>query len=214
MPDPDLLQLVTRLGEQKNTRVVLISGRDKETLGTWWKNVPIELISEHGVWNRPVNESWQLTENLNNNWMSSVRPVLETYVDRTPGTFIEEKNFSLAWHYRKANPELGEVRANELSAVLKDMISNHGLTVLQGNKVLEIKNSGVNKGKAANKLLVEKYDFIFAIGDDWTDEYLFTELPDQTVSVKVGRNKTEAKYYIDDVDEVLELLGQFVSLTR
>ena len=214
MPDQELLQLITRLAEQKNTRVVLISGRDKETLGTWWKDVPIELISEHGVWNRPVNEKWQLTENLNNNWMGSVRPVLETYVDRTPGTFIEEKNFSLAWHYRKANPELGEVRANELSAVLKDMISNHGLSVLQGNKVLEIKNSGVNKGKAANKLLVEKYDFIFAIGDDWTDEYLFTELPDHTVTVKVGMNKTEAKYCIDDVEEVRELLDQFVSLTR
>ena len=214
MPDQRLLELITRLGEQKNTRVVLISGRDKETLGTWWKNVPIELIAEHGVWNRPVSEKWQMTENLNNNWMSSVRPVLETYVDRTPGTFIEEKNFSLAWHYRKANPELGEVRANELSGVLRDMISNHGLSVLQGNKVLEIKNSGVNKGKAANKLLVEKYDFLFAIGDDWTDEYLFTELPDQTVTVKVGMNKTEAKYYIEDVDDVLELLEQFVSLTR
>ena len=214
MPDQELIKLITRLGEQKNTRVVLISGRDKETLGTWWKDVPIELIAEHGVWNRPVSEKWQMTENLNNNWMASVRPVLETYVDRTPGTFIEEKNFSLAWHYRKANPELGEVRANELSAVLRDMISNHGLTVLQGNKVLEIKNSGVNKGKAANKLLVEKYDFIFAIGDDWTDEYLFTELPDQTVTVKVGMNKTEAKYYIDSVDDVLELLDQFVSLTR
>ena len=214
MPDPELLELITRLGDQKNTRVVLISGRDKETLGTWWKNVPIELIAEHGVWNRPVSEKWQMTENLNNNWMASVRPVLETYVDRTPGTFIEEKNFSLAWHYRKANPELGEVRANELSAVLKDMISNHGLSVLQGNKVLEIKNSGVNKGKAANKLLVEKYDFIFAIGDDWTDEYLFTELPDHTVTVKVGMNKTEAKYYIDDVDDVRQLLDQFVSLTH
>lgn len=214
MPDPDLVQLISRLGGQKNTRVVLISGRDKETLGTWWKNVPIELIAEHGVWNRKVSKEWELTENLNNSWMTSVRPVLETYVDRTPGTFIEEKNFSLAWHYRKANPELGEVRANELSAVLKDMISNHGLSVLQGNKVLEIKNSGVNKGKAANKLLVEKYDFIFAIGDDWTDEYLFTELPDQTVTVKVGMNKTEAKYYLDNVDEVRELLHQFVSLTR
>ncbi|NJW52803.1 bifunctional alpha,alpha-trehalose-phosphate synthase (UDP-forming)/trehalose-phosphatase [Salinimicrobium oceani] len=213
-PDADLLDLIGRLGEQKNTRVVIISGRDKETLGNWWKNLPIELISEHGVWNRPVDKEWQLTENLNNSWMSTVRPVLETFVDRTPGTFIEEKNFSLAWHYRKANPELGEVRANELSAVLKDMISNHGLSVLQGNKVLEIKNSGVNKGKAANKLLVEKYDFIFAIGDDWTDEYLFTELPDHTVSVKVGRNKTEAKYFIDDVDEVRALLSEFASLTR
>ncbi|WP_029036587.1 bifunctional alpha,alpha-trehalose-phosphate synthase (UDP-forming)/trehalose-phosphatase [Salinimicrobium xinjiangense] len=212
-PDPELLELVTRLGEQKNNRVILISGRDKETLGTWWKNVPVELIAEHGVWNRPANGEWELTENLNNSWMTTVRPVLETFVDRTPGTFIEEKNFSLAWHYRKANPELGEVRANELSAVLMDMISNHGLSVLQGNKVLEIKNSGVNKGKAANKRLVEKYDFIFAIGDDWTDEYLFRELPDQTVSVKVGRNKTEAKYFIEDVDEVRELLREFSSLT-
>lgn len=213
-PDKELLDLVRRLGEQKNTRVVLISGRDKETLGTWWGNIPVELISEHGVWLRPVNEQWKLTENLNNSWMKTIRPVLETFVDRTPGTFIEEKNYSLAWHYRKANPELGEVRANELSTVLRDMISNHGLSVLQGNKVLEIKNSGVNKGKAANKLLVEKYDFIFAIGDDWTDEYLFTELPEYTTTVKVGMNKTEAKYFVNDVEEVRELLSQFTRLTH
>jgi trehalose 6-phosphate synthase/phosphatase len=213
-PDQELLDLIRRLGEQENTRVVLISGRDKETIGKWWKDVPVELIAEHGVWSRPANEKWQLTENLNNSWMTSVRPVLETFVDRTPGTFIEEKNYSLAWHYRKTNPELGEVRANELSAVLKDMISNHGLSVLQGNKVLEIKNSGVNKGKAANKLLVEKYDFIFAVGDDWTDEYLFTELPDNTTTVKVGINKTDAKYYVNNVEQVRKLLSQFVSLTH
>lgn len=213
-PDKDLLELIKKLGEQENTRVILISGRDKETLGKWWKNVPIELISEHGVWNRPVNEKWHLTENLNNSWMKTVRPVLETFVDRTPGTFIEEKNYSLAWHYRKTTPELGEVRANELSAVLKDMISNHGLSVLQGNKVLEIKSSGVNKGKAANKLLVEKYDFIFAVGDDWTDEYLFTELPDHSTTVKVGINKTDAKYYVNNVEQVRELLAQFASLSR
>ena len=213
-PDEELLDLINRLGEQGNTRVVLISGRDKETLGSWWKDVPIELISEHGVWLRPVNEKWQLSENLNNSWMKTIRPVLETFVDRTPGTFIEEKNYSLAWHFRKANPELGEVRANELSTVLRDMVSNHGLNVLQGNKVLEIKNSGVNKGKAANKLLVEKYDFIFAIGDDWTDEYLFTELPDNATTVKVGMNKTEAKYFLNNVEEVKELLSQFASLTH
>ncbi len=213
-PDENLKALIKRLAEQENTRVVLISGRDKETLGKWWKDVPVELISEHGVWLRPVNEKWELSENLNNSWMKTIRPVLETFVDRTPGTFIEEKNFSLAWHFRKANPELGEVRANELSTVLRDMISNHGLSVLQGNKVLEIKNSGVNKGKAANKRLTEKYDFIFAIGDDWTDEYLFTELPDYATTVKVGMNKTDAKYFIDNVAQVRELLEGFVNLTH
>lgn len=213
-PDEDLKKLVKSLAVQENTRVVLISGRDKETLGKWWKDVPVELISEHGVWLRPVNEEWELSENLNNSWMKTIRPVLETFVDRTPGTFIEEKNYSLAWHFRKANPELGEVRANELSTVLRDMISNHGLSVLQGNKVLEIKSSGVNKGKAANKRITEKYDFIFAIGDDWTDEYLFTELPDYTTTVKVGMNKTDAKYYLDNVEQVRELLEGFVSLTH
>ncbi|MFD2519090.1 bifunctional alpha,alpha-trehalose-phosphate synthase (UDP-forming)/trehalose-phosphatase [Salinimicrobium flavum] len=213
-PDEDLFRLIRKLGEQENTRVILISGRDKETLQNWWKNSPVEIIGEHGVWVRTAEQEWELTENLDCSWMETIRPVLETFVDRTPGTFIEEKNYSLAWHYRKTNPELGDVRANELSIVLRDLISNHGLSVLQGNKVLEIKNSGVNKGKAANKLLDEKYDFIFAIGDDWTDEYLFTELPEQATTVKVGMNKTKAKYYMNSVAEVRELLSQFLSLTH
>lgn len=210
-PDSQLIDLIRKLSSQKETEVVLISGRDKETLGSWWKDVPVELISEHGVWMRPVNGSWQLSENVNCDWMKAIRPVLETFVDRTPGTFIEEKNYSLAWHYRKANPELGDVRSNELSTVLKDLISNHGLSVLQGNKVLEIKSSGVNKGKAANKILAKKkYDFIFAIGDDWTDEFLFTELPEWTTTVKVGIKETSAKYYLNDINKVRTLLKKFV----
>lgn len=210
MPDPKLLELVKHLTEQKNTEVVLISGRDKETLGAWWNDVPVDLIAEHGVWLKPADEDWRLTENIKCDWMKNVRPVLETFVDRTPGTFIEEKNYSLAWHYRKADPELGEIRSNELSTVLKDLTSNHGLSVLEGNKVLEIKTSGVNKGKAANKVLVEKkHDFIFGIGDDWTDEYLFNELPEQAITVKVGIRKTSAKYYVQDVGRVRELLMKF-----
>ncbi|HET8854517.1 MAG TPA: bifunctional alpha,alpha-trehalose-phosphate synthase (UDP-forming)/trehalose-phosphatase, partial [Salinimicrobium sp.] len=212
-PDPELIKMVSRLNEQPNTRVVLISGRDKETLGSWWKDVPVDLICEHGVWMRPVGKKWRLTENVNCDWMKSIRPVLETFVDRTPGTFIEEKNYSLAWHYRQTNPGLGEIRANELSAVLKDLVSNHGLSVLEGNKVLEIKSSGVNKGRAAAKLLIEKkFDFIFAIGDDWTDEYLFTELPEQAVTVKVGIKKTSAKYYLTNTEEVRNLLNHFADL--
>ena len=213
-PDLLLLEMIERLNSMENTDVVLISGRDKETLGSWWKNVPVDLISEHGVWMRPVGEDWQLAENVKCDWMKNIRPVLEAYVDRTPGTFIEEKNYSLAWHYRRANPDLGELRANELSNVLKDLISNHGLSVLQGNKVLEIKTSGVNKGKAATKILQDKdYDFIFAIGDDWTDEYLFTELPDDTLSVKVGLKKTSAKYYLRATENVRELLEQFTQVS-
>lgn len=210
-PDEPLLQLVNQLNELKRTKIVLISGRDKNTLGTWWKDIPIDLIAEHGVWIRKTGKDWELNENVQNDWMETVRPVIETFCDRTPGSFIEEKNYSLAWHYRKADPDLGEIRANELSTVLKELISNHGLSVLEGNKVLEIKSSGVNKGKAAGKLLIKKnYEFIFAIGDDWTDEFLFKELPQTAVTVKVGLKKTSATYYVNETKKVRDLLEKFI----
>lgn len=209
-PDEELLELISTLNSLERTKVVLISGRDKETLGTWWKDVPIELIAEHGVWMRKSGKNWFLNEKVQNSWMKMVRPVLETFCDRTPGSFIEEKNYSLAWHYRKADPDLGELRANELSNVLKELISNHGLSVLEGNKVLEIKSSGVNKGKAASKMLLRKnVDFIFAIGDDWTDEFLFKELPDSAITVKVGLKKTSATYFVHETRRVRELLKKF-----
>ena len=214
-PDESLISIIKSLTELKNTKVILISGRDKESLGNWWLKIPVELIAEHGVWIRKTGKDWTLSENVQNNWMESVRPVIETFVDRTPGTFLEEKNYSLAWHYRKSDPELGEIRANELSNVLEGLISNHGLSVLEGNKVLEIKSSGVNKGKAASKLLIKKeYDFIFAIGDDWTDEYLFKELPETAVTVKVGLKKTAAIYYLKDTGSVRNLLSGFAQINQ
>ena len=95
-PDEELLELIKTIHSQENTEVVIISGRDRHTLGTWWQDVPITLIAEHGVWKRPVGGEWAVTENLKNDWMETVRPILEKYVDRTAGTFIEEKNYSLA----------------------------------------------------------------------------------------------------------------------
>ena len=188
---------------------MIISGRDKDFLHTHFGDKEVTLIAEHGLWLKEKNGDWGITENVNKNWMSSIRPVLESFVDRTPGTFIEEKNYSLAWHYRKSDPQLGGQRANELSSVVKDLTSNHDLSVLNGNKVIEIKNSGVNKGRAATKQLKEKYDFIFAIGDDWTDEYMFRELPDETFTVKVGLQKTDADYFVDDTEQVKHLLEKF-----
>lgn len=207
-PEKDVYEIIEKLNN-KNCDVVIISGRDKEFLNTHFGDKNITLIAEHGLWLKKKNEDWETTENVKKNWMSIIRPVIESFVDRTPGTFMEEKNYSLAWHYRKSDPELGGQRANELSNVLKDLSSNHDLSVLNGNKVIEIKNSGVNKGRAATKQLTKKYDFIFAIGDDWTDEYMFRELPDETFTVKVGLQKTDAEYYVEDTAEVKKLLKRF-----
>lgn len=212
-PDKELIELIEKLNNQEGTHVVLISGRDKNTLGDWWKETAVELIAEHGVWRRNPRKEWEITENVKKDWMKTIQPILETFADRTPGTFIEEKNYSLAWHYRKADPVLGELRANELEDVLRNLTINDSISVLSGNKVLEIKNSGIDKGRASNKKLIdEKFDFIFAIGDDWTDEYMFRELPEESITVKVGLKKTSAKFYVKDTQEVAKILKSFANI--
>ena len=144
-------------------------------------------------------------------WKDNIRPVLENLVRRTPGSFIEEKDFSIAWHYRKIDKGLGEKRVREFRDHLLYLTANLDLQVLEGNKVVEIKNAGVNKGKAAIRWINEKdWDFVLAIGDDHTDEDTFKVLPEHGIAIKVGLDQSVAKYNILGVDEVRSLLSDMI----
>jgi len=208
-PDKDLYGILDKLASNPKNEVVLISGRDKETFTQWFGNKNYTLIVEHGVWIKTPKDDWKLIEQMKIDWKENIKPIFEFYVDRTPGSFIEEKNYSFVWHYRKADPELGAIRANELKYDLSGLISNHNLEILEGNKVIEIKNSGINKGRAAmHKINNLHYDFIFGVGDDWTDEYLFQDLPAKAYTIRVGLKNTLAKYNVNEVKDVRGLLAK------
>ena len=205
-PDEDLFNILDNLQTQKKNNVVLISGRDQQTFNNWFATKPYNLVTDHGVWLRD-NGEWMALERLKTDWMERLLPILETFVDRTPGTFIEKKNYSLAWHYRTADPELAQIRTTELKTVITSMIANNDLSLLEGNKVMEIKSSNVNKGRATNSLIVqENYDFVLVIGDDWTDEYMFEEAPESAFTIKVGYKKTKARFQIKSPEQVRDLL--------
>src|SRR5699024_2404335 len=104
---------------------------------------------EHGAWTKTYGQQWAKLPGLDNQWKQNIQPILETYVDRTPGSFIEEKSYSLVWHYRKVEEGLGDLRASEIMNDLRLIIADKGLQMLPGNKVIEIKNIEVNKGKMA-----------------------------------------------------------------
>lgn len=206
-PDDELNRLLDKIIADKNNRLVIISGRDRDTLENWIGGKELTIIAEHGVWIREPGKDWKIIEPLKSDWKEEVRHILEYYVDRTPGTFIEEKTFSLAWHYRRADPDFGNIRAWELKDEILDLISNRNLELLEGSKVIEIKTAGINKGRAGMKIFNKvKPDFAFSIGDDWTDEFLFEELPDSAYTIKVGLKKTVASFTIDNVEKVRELL--------
>jgi len=211
-PDEELYHILTALTSDAKNTVIIISGRDKETLGRWFDpSWNMHFIAEHGVWLREPGSEWHMMEQIDNKWMESVEPLLEYYVDHTPKSFIEYKNFSLVWHYRKADPDLGIQRAWELKDELRTLTSNLNLEIMDGDKVLEIKYSGINKGKAALQKMGDKsYDFIFAVGDDWTDEYTFDALSNSNAyTIKVGTKTTKASFYIESIELVRELLSKF-----
>ena len=142
-------------------------------------------------------------------WKNDIQKVLNGYVNRTPGSFVEEKDYSLVWHYRKVETGLGEIRTRELASHLKYISSDQDLQVLEGDMVVEIKNSQVNKGKAALKWLEKhKSDFYMACGDDWTDEDTFKAMPSQAHTVKVGGLSSAAKYRVENYKSIRALLNQ------
>lgn len=209
-PDEQLLKIMADLTSDPNNHIVVISGRDRHSLQKWLGEFDVEFIAEHGVWYKEKGSEWEMADDLALDWKDEIQPILDLYVDRTPGSLIEEKDYSLVWHFRKADAEFGEMRARELVSNLQYLTSNMDIQILEGNKVIEIKNAGINKGKAAMKWLnKENWDFIFAAGDDWTDEDTFHVLPKTAYSLKVGTSSSEARYNIKSVDHVRALLEEF-----
>ncbi len=208
-PDDEILKLLGKLAESTKNEVVIISGRDKETLQKWFCETNLELIAEHGTWFQEKNSKWEMIEPLNQDWKEKILEIMESYVDRTPGSHTETKEFSIVWHYRKVEHELGEIRARELVETLSYFIANLDLQVHEGNKVIEVKNSQVNKGRAALRWLEkEDWDFILAVGDDQTDEDLFHILPERAYSIKVGLISTAAKFNLNSPNEVRSILKE------
>jgi trehalose 6-phosphate synthase/phosphatase len=209
-PDPDLWELLSRLGADWRNDVVIASGRSRRDLEEWFDGLPVALMAEHGVWLRQKGGEWRLFKNLTAEWKDRVRPILQLYMDRLPGALLEEKDFSLAWHYRRADPDQARVRAQELLDTLADYTRNIDVQVLEGRKVIEVRPSGINKGTAAQEWLKDcAPDFILGIGDDWTDEDLFRALPPQACTVRVGLANTAAHYYLTSHTAVRRLLGEF-----
>ena len=167
------------------------------------------LVGEHGMLFREPGTDWISTSPFTSAWKTEILPVLELFVDRLPGSFVEEKEFSLAWHYRKSEAELSIETARRLADHLMNITRNMNLQILSGDKVIEVRYAGINKGTAAARWLTRaEYDFILAIGHDWTDEDLFRAVPPHAYSIRVGLGQTQANYSVKSELDVRLLLAR------
>lgn len=206
-PSREVRSLLQSLANDARTDVTIISGRKREILGKWLGDLPIRLVAEHGIWIREQGKEWGMVKPMDNSWKTAILPILELYADRLPGSFVEEKEFSVVWHYRGADPEHSESLAGELMDTLMGFIANIDAQVMRGNKIIEVRPIGITKGTIGEQLMRRAGSaFVLFIGDDWTDEDLFKVLPETAFSVKVGMARTHARYMVQGVEDVLGLL--------
>jgi trehalose 6-phosphate synthase/phosphatase len=211
-PPEGLLAVLGKLSSVPTQRVMLVSGRPRAELESWFGRIRgLWLAAEHGALIRdPATAEWApLHPTAPAVWKPRVHTVLQHFVDRTPGSFVEEKEYSLVWHYRMSDPEFGDWLANELVATLEELLTETELRAVRGHKNVEVRLSWANKGEAVSRMeALWPADFRLGIGDDRTDEELFERLPRDAWTIHVGEGPSLARFRLDSPAGVRRLLGE------
>lgn len=211
LPDQQLIKTLKKLTSKEENSVVILSGREKDVLEQWFGELNIGLVAEHGAMVKHISAEWKTIGPLETAWIEKIFPILEHYTDRSPGSFIQKKEFSIVWNYKNVDEKLASIRSIELKNALQSLTTNLGLSILEGSKVLEIKQAGISKARALTAWLDKKeWDFILAAGDDITDEPVFELLPKEAFSIKVGFSPSEAKWRVDSAQEMQLILKSLV----
>jgi trehalose 6-phosphate synthase/phosphatase len=201
-PDGSLLELLAGLAAHPRLSVHIISGRPRALLEEWFGHLAIGLHAEHGFWSRFPGSEWRTNAVVRQGWKERIRPVLDTFAAHTPGAFVEEKDAALCWHYRMADPELGQTQSRELMLHLTSFLANLPVEVMPGNCLVEVRQHGVNKAIVLPAILAaiitSPEEFIVAFGDDRTGEDLFAALPEHCLGIKVGPGPTVASRRLRD----------------
>ncbi|MFA6872958.1 MAG: bifunctional alpha,alpha-trehalose-phosphate synthase (UDP-forming)/trehalose-phosphatase [Bacteroidaceae bacterium] len=212
-PSEEVLKVLKDLIDDPRNLVAISSGRDQDTLTKWFGHLPLILAAEHGAFIREYG-IWR--NNLpEKDWDKDIVESLKRMVQKTPGSSLEKKKTALVWHYRKVDPWTANLREQQLINLLRDKCAREGLQIMRGNKIVEIKAIGCDKGAVVKRLLKEgMYDFMCTIGDDTTDEDMFRAMPERAYTIKVGEVSNAARFYIKSQSKVLPLLQSMLKTLK
>ena len=209
-PSKAVIELLKKMNADPKNRVVINSGRNHQILDKWFDGLNLDFAAEHGIFYKE-NNKWHknITEDIV--WGDEIVDIIQHAIDKTPRSFMEQKEASLVWHYRNVDVWLAELRSQQLINALIGPCSRLNLQIVPGNKVVEIKPPDFTKGSEVLRLMDQKeYDFVLAIGDDTTDEDMFRVLPPGGVSIKVGNFSAAAKYRILLQSSVVQFFNNLI----
>lgn len=214
-PSSQLLELLQRLAEDGRNTIVVVSGRDRQTLEAWLGHLKLHLVAEHGYFMREIGGKWHELAGLDDSWKDSVRPVMDASSAAIPGSFTEEKATALVWHYRNSKEQArASAEAVRLAGRLRSVARQRGIAIIPGSKIVELRPTGATKGSSVQRWLdMQAWDFILAAGDDATDEDLFKAMPPEAFTIKIGSGPTAAKQRLKSPGELLALFKELINLS-
>jgi trehalose 6-phosphate phosphatase len=206
---PRLPALLERLRDRCGGALAVVSGRRLVDIDRLLQPLVAPAAGVHGLERRRADGSVVRLDGTT--VLGRVRDDLTRFVAGHPGVRLEDKDLSVALHYRLAPHEETAVRdaARRAVAPFKDDIK-----LLEGKMVVEVKPQGANKGTAVAAFLAEAP---FAgrrpvfLGDDVTDEDGFAAADRAGgMSILVGERPSAARWRLPSVAAVHHWLGEIV----
>jgi trehalose 6-phosphate synthase/phosphatase len=210
-PDTEILRILATLALLPGVEVDVVSGRRRNDLEMWLGSLPVGLHAEHGLWSRGARDETWTRRDVNPAWLEKARAAMTARAGLVPGSFVEEKDASVVWHYRNVGAGTGRREAESLTRELRGALAESSATIMQGSRIVEVKDVSTDKGVIARELAATMPGArMLVIGDDVTDEDMFRSAPADAVTVHVGSGHTAAAMRLIGPDQVRVLLTALI----
>jgi len=243
VPESRILKILSNLTSDPKNSVFIVSGNTRKLLQEWFSKIKdLNLAAEQGffytqfdkdekdvkeTYNKDVNQTilWKELFHINDwSWKDRGYQILEAFTEKTEGSKIIEKDAILKWDYLNCDIYFGNMQAYEISTHLNNIFEHSKLFINHARDYLEIKPKQLTKGYFLSTVMKVKYaknecpDFIFALGEDDSDEEMFkylNSIKDQltqfnenikTYPCTIGHKPSAAKFFLNEIPEVLEYL--------
>jgi len=189
-PPTKVMQALRKLTSDRRNTVFVVSGDTQENLENAighisglglaasngacfsWPSMP---GSPHQWYNFEFGDDWAAVKQV-------ALPILSKYTARTNGSTIKLSDASIGWSYYSCDPEWGGLQAAHLLVELEHQLAAFDVRFVTLKGVIEVVPKMMHKGIVVKKILREVasrnngagVDFVLCIGDDVSDEKMFS----------------------------------------
>ena len=234
-PCEKLINILKSLCSNPKNYVYIITGKPKKFLMSWFKDVEnLGFGGEYGYYYREAQSPNGQVNTLVNmadwSWKQNAYSIIKQFESKTEGSQTKLRDSSISWNFGNCDQYSGYIQASDLSIHLSYLFANSPhLEVVTGKDYVEIKPKDLNKGYFISFILKKyiaegkKPDYIFACGDDISDEEMFKYLnfinkqvnrKEETIKIitsTLDKKPSTAQYYVPVPEELLNLLDSLTS---